>query len=121
MGIPIYRLSCSNTVDDVHTHVFATVNENIIREFKIVSAAPYEPAQELSFEGAELADFLVHPSYSNITINGSINTSYSYQTVSLEVSDGNRGLVGYLEFNDGDGFEMSVEMNCRAVNNLRYW
>lgn len=119
MGNPFYRITCSDTNHEVHTHIFAEINEDIVREFKIVLAAPAESVKVIDFYGGDLAGFSANLSFTKLLIEGLVTSSYFNQKLSLDIRDGQRGMVGHFEYDDGDGFETSLDMICGATNYIR--
>lgn len=120
MGAPYYRITCSNTDREVQTHVVVSINEGWVKEFKIYLIAPSESVQTIEAIGSELSSFYSSLGFTKLEIKGNWPGAYLDQQMSLDVRDGQKGMEGHFEYDDGDGFETSLDMNCGAVNYIRF-
>lgn len=120
MGAPYYRITCSHTDREVQTHVVVSVNEGWVKEFKVYLIAPSESVQTIEAYGSDLSGFYASLGFTQLDIKGDWPGAYLNQQMSLRIRDGQHGMEGHFEYDDGDGFETSLDMNCGAVNYIRF-
>ena len=67
----------------------------------------------------DLSGFVASLGFTHLEIKGDWTGAFFNQRLFLNVWDGQDGMVGHLEYDDGDGFETSLDMICGAVNYVR--
>lgn len=110
-----YRLTCSDTQSPIQAHVYVVVEKDRVTELKILSIAPAESLNLISYSRKDLSQIQITEGPS-LRIAGRRPGAYWSEAFDLNVfEDQNGSLVADLEYDDGEGMALERRMKCGAV------